>query len=111
MQSLVIKNNEINDEFEFKALDNDEIREIALIKNVYNKPEKFDIKRRKNMVLIQFYKAYNEPLQNIIKVFMDNYVPLQIHFCTVEPSIKFDLEDLDLEDLINLRLIMDNELY
>jgi len=114
MYNLVIKNNEIEENFE---IENDEINdEIKLIRHISRLRDKmsdkkdFTIKTRKNIMLIQFYNPNTELLKAISNLFLDNEIEFQIHFDRVEPSLKVEINDFEeeIDVLIDLRIMLDN---
>jgi hypothetical protein len=114
MYNLVIKNNEIKEDF---VIENNEIKdEIKLIRHISKlrdeMPERrdFTIKRVKNIVLIQFYNANTSLIENISKMFLQREICYQLDFNRVEPSIKIDLKEFedDEDALIDLRIMLDN---
>lgn len=102
---LAIKNSELNYEF---VMDKEMNTEYRLLKRIARGTEDFDLKRKYNVVLIQLYKPHSDQIKFLVKLLIENDATFNIMWDSVEPQIKIDLQWISLEDLENIRVLLDN---
>ena len=104
IKELVIKNKDIQeDKF---VLDKEFKQELSDIKYYGLKADIYQIKRSKNILLINFFYRKDSIVQELMNLLFDNYVQFQISSNYIEPQIKIDLKSVELDILWNISTII-----